>query len=226
LESKRHAGDEAELLRQLHSWLPCLEQPHGIYVVSLSEKWNDLKQWSSYTPFGKGVCLTFRPETIRKIAKNSECRLAKCVYAKEEKEARAHFVIKKTVESWRNGLAPQSSGPKDKTFYPLFELLKGNFLTVFATLKHGAFKQEKEWRLISQYIGNDQDPRLCFRAGSSMLVPYIRISLDGRDTLVDEVTIGPTEHTNLSMTAISGLCCKYKLSNVRRSSTIPYREWR
>jgi hypothetical protein len=224
--SHKLPADESELLRQLHAWLPRLERPHGIFVVSLSERWNDLKQWNSYTPFGKGVCLSFYPESVRDIAANAKFRFAKCVYAKEEKEQRAKLVIEKTIESWRNGFDTTKNGPKDQTFYPMFERLKGQFLSVFATLKHKAFKQEREWRLISEYIPSDTDKRLSFRAGSSLLVPYIQVSLQSRTTLIDEITLGPTEHINLSMSAMGSLKSRYGLANVLRSSTIPYREWR
>ncbi len=81
-----------------------------------------------------------------------------------------------------------------------------DFLKIAPLLKHPKFVEEQEWRLISQPIALD-NPRVNFREGKSMVVPFFEIELAEtyENLTVSKICIGPTHHPNLSENAIYSL---------------------
>lgn len=222
----RSVGKQKEMLDQLLSWLETLRSPQGLYIFSLSERRNDLSQWRSYTPFGKGVCLSFSQSDVERISKVNGLRTIRCVYKNKEKQSLAQSIVSKTIESWKSSAEEfEQRGPT--WLYPLFERLKSNFLTVLASLKNVSFEKETEWRLLTPYVASLSHERVHYRVGASMIVPCYSIDISSNDHLFDYVTIGPTEHNNLSMHAMSAYMSKFKFSrNGCFASGIPYREWK
>lgn len=216
---------QAEVLQQFRSWLDFLKNPQGIFVFSLSEEPNDLSQWRSYTPFGKGVCIGFSPERLKQIAVLNGAHIVRCVYEREEKARLAGAIITKTLETHASGdFVPASNAHQATRFHQLFESLKENYLLVFASFKDSAFKFEREWRVVSKHI--ERFSEIDYRAGASMLTPFTEFKLLDGKYLADELRIGPTEHNNLSMSAISAYSSKYGVAPHIWGSSIPYREWR
>src|SRR4029450_4455178 len=76
------------------------------------------------------------------------------------------------------------------------------FAPLAPTIKHPAFHEEREWRLISAPIpfGDDQ---WRVRAGRSMLIPYVPIALAPTDPYlpIRDVVVGPTPHRELAIRA-------------------------
>lgn len=219
------SSSEKEVLLQLASWLDFLKSPQGIYVFSLSERENDLNQWRAYTPYGKGAAFSFCPPQIKAIADLNSCKLIKCIYDSEQKESVARRVVDKTLETWRTCGELRPAHPTQK-YHPLFERLKANFLLVFSSFKDQRFQAEEEWRLVSQ-ASSFVDIPVDYRTGASMLIPYRQLEFPEDQPLFDRIWVGPTEHGNLSMHAMSAFMSKYRL--VRSgclNSMIPYREWR
>ncbi len=111
------------------------------------------------------------------------------------------------------------------------------FALLAPTIKHGAFKDEQEWRLISNLV-SPEDSRWRVRAGRSMLIPYISITLApvGAYLPIQDVVVGPTPHMDLAIRAV-GILLELKLEPVAlqvpmtrqpariRNSRIPYRNW-
>lgn len=63
---------------------------------------------------------------------------------------------------------------------------------------------------------------------ASMLMPYIEIDLsvnDDAQALFEEVILGPSQHVNLSMSALSSYLSNKKVSNTTANSDIPFRKW-
>jgi hypothetical protein len=224
--AQESSGDKREVLEQLVKWLDSLKTPQGIYIFSMTERRNDLNQWRSYSRYGKGVSVSFEPASIEKIAEENACRLAKCIYRQNEKSVIARAVIEKTLETYEALRGSAGGGASKQRHHHVFEKLKSNYLTVFATFKNQWFKHEKEWRLISPHVEKFNDDRVDYRVGASMLVPYFFVSLAGRQYLFDYVTLGPTEYNNDSMHVFGAFMSKRKVSKSCFSSGIPYREWR
>jgi hypothetical protein len=108
---------------------------------------------------------------------------------------------------------------------------------VAPTIKHCAFHEEQEWRLISAPIPFG-DSRWQVRAGRSMLIPYIPVTLAPSDAYlpIQDVVVGPTPHMDLAVRA-AGVLLGPKLEPMTlqapmarqpaqiRNSQILYRNW-
>jgi hypothetical protein len=103
-------------------------------------------------------------------------------------------------------------------------------------LKHVAFKEEREWRIISPVLMDKapafpiiEETKLAFRSGKSVLTPYRRIPLkDDKDNFpLNEVVIGPNPNPKQACRSVQSLLNSEKgLDSVKvRNSDIPYRNW-
>ncbi len=102
------------------------------------------------------------------------------------------------------------------------------FMMKAATMKLMCFKEENEWRAISQDAKLTSDDNFNFRSGKSGIIPYYAISIDLKSIV--EIVIGPCGNPYLARRAVGGLWGKYDLStdiveNAIRNSKIPYREY-
>ena len=90
------------------------------------------------------------------------------------------------------------------------------FTPLAPTIKHRAFREKRKWRLISMPM-SPEDTSWQVRAGRSMLIPYIPITLapTGAYLPIQEVVVGPTPHMKLALMAANVLLSP-KLKPVRR----------
>jgi hypothetical protein len=108
--------------------------------------------------------------------------------------------------------------------------------TLALVLKHHAFKDEQEWRIISPVLLDKapafpiiEETTLAFRSGKSVLTPYRRIPLkDDRGNFpLSEVVVGPNPNPKQAYRSVQSLLNSEKgLDAVKvRDSDIPYRNW-
>lgn len=204
------------------SWEP---QRHNLYIFSLSEQPSLLSQWRSYTPHGKGVSIGFSPALLRKLQEINGCHLAKCIYTCCEKENLFDQLIetlqaklgKKGAEHLKN-YSKCALALREETQY---------IIRTLALIKHEAFSEEREWRLISESEPNAHfDLSLAeFRPGASMLMPYLKWKLPDDEWLFDSILLGPTPHPCLAIASLRALALKYRLTTQVQESQIPYRVW-
>ena len=91
-----------------------------------------------------------------------------------------------------------------------------------ARLKHKAFQEEKEWRVVIFDLPTDS---VRFRTRRSMMIPFVPFDLGKGQPewpLIQYVTVGPSPHQTETIEAI-----KKRLDDriMIRRSTIPYRDW-
>jgi len=219
---------EIQFLKQLSKWIKTFNQnPYNIFIFSLSEENSLLSQWRSYTPHGKGVSVGFSPNTIRSIAEDSEAVLVKCAYEPAQQNEIIHSLLEKILITFntRKATIDLSSEHIDNLYFGFLEEFRQDFLRVLCIIKHPAFKEEKEWRIISRYFPNDTTPELKFREGASMLVPYIQFKLPSDGKIFEKVFLGPSQHANLSMSALAMYLSNKGLCSHTVNCDIPYREW-
>lgn len=220
--------EEYKFLTQLQSWVnSCKNTAHTIFVFSLSAEPSLLSQWRSYTPHGKGVSLEFSPEKINFIAQSSGMKIARCVYETVEQEEIIGSLIEKLLVSFRQALPAIDTTKKhpDQCYYDFINKHTNDIFQVLSIIKHGAFREEKEWRLISQHFQKNTDPSIKFREGASMLVPYIELSLGKSKPYFSNVILGPSSHQNISMSGLSMYMSNQGICQRITNCVIPYREW-
>lgn len=226
-----HQNDERQFLEQFTKWLETFPiNPYHIFIFSLSEERSLLSQWRSYTPHGKGVSLGFSTHILNRILQSQGFRLAKCLYKHEEHRELMNSLLEKMLVTFRQNLPhldTTKSYPPQK-YHSFLEGFRGDLLRVFAIIKHSAFEEEREWRIVSPYFEKYTVPEIKFREGSSMLMPFIEIDLssdNGEQELFEEVVLGPSQHASLSMSALSSYLSNKKACKNTGNSNIPFRKW-
>ncbi len=221
-------SSEAEFLRQFRDWVNIIKDAmFNIFVFSLSEVRSLLSQWRSYTPHGKGVSIGFSPIQLRNLSQSAGLRIAKCVYEISQQEELLKSLIDKLLITFRQEFQniDTSQAPPSQSYHPFLERFRGDVLQVLAIIKHEAFKEEVEWRLISPHLPiYDTKSTIKYREGTAMLVPYIELPLGESKPLFDWVTLGPSPNKDLSMMSLSMFLVNQQLCNKIDSCKIPYRE--
>ena len=107
-------------------------------------------------------------------------------------------------------------------YIPSKPIRANHFVAIIAaTIKHSAFREEKEWRLLL----SRGERKLKYRTRGSLLVPYVEQMFgDNLKALLAEVIVGPSTHKEQTAEAIKGLLVEngFTSTEVRLSET-PYR---
>lgn len=221
---------ERKLLSQFIKWLDRLKQPLPIFIFSLSEQASLLSQWRSYTPHGRGVSIGFSTKLVQSITKVNQCRLAKCLYDQGQHIELVRSLLEKLFISFRRerNELDVSREHLGTCYHKFFEKFLGNLLQVLAIIKHPAFAEEQEWRVITSYRPVLKDAHIEHREGSSMLIPYTRLKLQrlpGEKYLFEKIVMGPSPDQNLAMTSVGTFISVNDLSGHLSNCAIPYRKW-
>lgn len=223
--------EEQEFVKQFALWLETFRRDaFHIFIFSLSEKRSLLSQWRSYTPHGKGVSLGFSSSILNHILKTPGFKIAQCLYQHNQHVELMSGLLEKMLVTFRQRLPSLDTSklhPSQK-YHGFLEDFRNDLLQVLAIVKHSAFSEECEWRIVSPYFPKYTVPEIKFREGASILMPYIELDLPTHDetqTLFDEVILGPSQDHNLSMSALSTYLSNKKVCNLTVNSGIPFRKW-
>jgi len=193
-------------------------------IFSLTEEGNLLSQWRSYTPHGKGISIGFPHQLLIQKAKQQDLRIAKCLYDKEDQLGVMSDLLERMQISFSKEKSSIDVSKYDPTikYFNYLEKFRGDILQVFALIKDPSFGEECEWRIISKYYEKYTVPEIKFREGASMLVPYIEIKIGNKkkaEWLFERIIMGPTQHNNLSHSALSSHpTCRGRVSHEPSSS--------
>lgn len=224
-------GEELEFVKQFEQWLKTFHiDAFHIFIFSLSEERSLLSQWRSYTPHGKGVSLGFSTSVIDHFLKTPGFKIAKCLYERHEHKELMNGLLEKILVTFRQSLPTLNTSNKHPTqkYHGFLENFRSDLLQVLAIVKHSAFSEEREWRVLSPYFPKYTVPAIKFREGASMLMPYIELELPDRNQaalLFDEVILGPSQHEKLSLSALSSYLSNKDVCNKSSISNIPFRVW-
>jgi len=149
------------------------------YIISFSERWDNLPMWITYGNKSKGIAIGFDKEKLSKI---DEYKFEKCVYESLEYEQYLNENIKQIhscihINSY---FISFSSGFDNK-------LLKQHY-KFLPILKNKSFNYENEYRLIipSKVLEKEE---LKFQTSDSLLKPYKEISIPFE--CLTEIVLGP-----------------------------------
>lgn len=223
--------EEQVFVRQFCDWLNTFRRvAYHVFVFALSEQPSLLSQWRSYAPHGKGVSLGFAPATVNHILGSKGFRLAKCIYASTEHAELMQGLLQKMLVTFRQRLPSldTTKGHESQKYHGFLEEFRGDVLQVMAIIKHPAFREEQEWRIVSPYFAKYTVPEVRFREGASMLLPYVELKLPepSRNSWFTKVVLGPSADVNLSHSALSSYLSNQGVCNLTENSGIPLRQWR
>jgi len=187
------------------------------YIFSLSIEGDDLNQWRGYCP-KDGFSIGFDTKKLSSIIKKNETdyKIVKCIYDTKRKEE----LIKSTFD-----LMPTLfESSKSMNIVDVSIGVWTKIIIISPFIKSESFKDEKEYRIIGQYIDKQKE----YREGKSMLIPYIEFSpIDDYGLLpISKIFIGPIPHSELSKLSVESLLKSEKYEGVEvEISKIPYRSW-
>ena len=170
---KNEKHKDCERVRRAHLWLTEIKDEQGkvskeltlgrAYTVSFTTKADDLSQWRGYGG-AAGVALGFELTLLEGALPKPF--FAPIIYGDEETFTNLLYEdILYTLENLKHA---------DSIDYT--EALITRYATFLPLIKHKAFKDEDEWRMvvIGDYISS---PSIEWRSASSYALPYIKIAL-------------------------------------------------
>jgi hypothetical protein len=207
--------DESHLPKDLRRSFERLvaEVQKRCFVLSFSERGDQLSQWRAYCPGGNGYSLGFdQSNDLFASAQQHSFNLIRCEYDPHKQRRLCKYLIETFVEEAQKAAdAPEESGLPErlKLFFGRYEWSYA-LAMVTSSLKHHGFNEEKEWRLVSQYPG-DALYGVAFRSGRFGVTPYFELPLQMNNGVrrLEEVIIGPTANRAAAKAALTILLEKY-----------------
>ncbi|MEQ9394887.1 DUF2971 domain-containing protein [Haliea sp.] len=221
--------DQPALLTTFLDWLTYrVVSGPMLFCASFRGNGNLLSQWRGYSVHGKGVSLGFAPEHILDCARRQHFEVGRCVYAPSQQEKMIDEIVDAVEALAADSVGEEESASQSRHWVRRFQTIEGDLLRIAAVLKHPAFEEEQEWRIVSPMIGDAATGKVQFREGNSMLIPWFPLDLrDEQGTLaIDHAYLGPTSNIDLSMNSLA-LYLQSRAAAPRREITycdIPYRK--
>jgi hypothetical protein len=183
----------------------------------LSEAGDLLSQWRGYADDGRGLAIGFQRSFLELSAQTSKGKgtagfsLYKVEYDDIGHESRVEPTYRELLQLieagafQRRGLrslldnrSPEEIAKDDRSIETAHTALLYKLLELIPTiyeLKSPAFREEREWRLVSMHIPNGEEACM-YRAESGRVIPYRATGLDTQDgSAIAEVVLGPRHTT-------------------------------
>jgi hypothetical protein len=226
----------SDVCTSVRDWLARMRDMN-FFSFSFSETPDLLSQWRGYCAAGTGYSVIFDGALLRKIASSQGKRayalgqtgrsegfeLVKCVYEQPKQLGQIRMVIAAAV---KHTVGSMNLSPKPD-YADLIDSVGSHFaerlLKHAQSFKHQAFSEEREWRLISPPIGDD-DPSGGYRLGQHTLIPYCRVTVATSDECAIRGTwLGPTPHSKLAEHSAFSFLRHYGINPEVHGSKIPFR---
>lgn len=197
------------------------EWPFRCYAVCFCQDGDLLSQWRGYAGGVGGYSIGFPREVLEKYSYGiqlkaagntfdvpSSAELVQVAYGEEDARRRADELIASVERDFADGrLIPDRIGGAPTFFTGL-----ATFRTI-AGIKHEAFREEREWRLLS-VSGVEMEVRT--RPRASGVVPYMDVAVNARlsgdhgpeyvaGAPLAKVVVGPTEMPDAQVAAVRDL---------------------
>lgn len=212
-------GKLIEFYRELARALR-LESPEPNFIFSLSEREDDLTQWRTYANDGLGFTVGF---SSVKLLENSQDNNGEFEFSKVYYGSRGQVkIIKDLFDEFVSWLQDNGELENESSAITL-DWLISNFSTLF---KHSSFRSEKEWRVNTYNLMDEDKQSVRVRARCGRLVPYIPLNLGklSEDRLpIARIGIGPSFKDATIKYAVEKLCAQTGFEVEIYNADSPYR---
>lgn len=203
---------------------------HPDYVISFSEKSDDLSQWRAYSGNGTGCAIGFEatwlnsldteeifPDLLRHLS------FEPCDYDPQSHHEMIQEVLQAIREYLESPIRDEDGNLEHQALLNSQRALE-TYHKRAASFKHPAFVDEAEWRIIMRR-NKGRDAK--YRTRKSLIVPYLTLPLDsGEGNSVIAIDIGPNPHPELNHRLMKEFVENNSFNHVHvYSSAIPYRDW-
>jgi hypothetical protein len=211
-----------------------------IVTAAFSSESDSLGQWRGYGEL-ISFAIGFDSEALTSlctVGRHPNFLLASCTYSYLEYRERLHDLIVlahrflRLKMDWDLACLPLGAGEEDMRValqsYESVNVVMTEVCDKFAErapqVKHPAFREEREWRLIAKCVGRADE--LSFRRSASLVVPYVKFPLGSRsNSPIRRVIVGPCPHPFQFKEAIQLLTERYSLVLNVANSSVPFRNW-
>lgn len=188
------------------------------YATSFCLNEDKLSMWRGYSHKSQGVSISFKYDYISKISKNKNINSNKVIYSKFSTERELQKQIKSQIRSFID--IEEIIGNSGSY---LRNHIESSIYLILARFKHIGFKDEGEWRLITQ--DKDGKIRPQFRPHGNRIIPYITLPLENISTGIKKITVGPGNDQELTAKSIKKFMKHNDLNeDIVKISMIPYRD--
>ena len=139
----------------------CLQSRHRhIFATSFCESDDLLSEWRGYAD--GGIAIGYIHDVLVRATSGQQFHLHKCIYTTEDKEE----IGRRFIET---GCSPDNLGNREKITEKLAETL----LLICAFFKDESFREEQEWRLVSQNAFGAYDEKRGWSAAATTSLAVI-----------------------------------------------------
>lgn len=201
-----------------------IKEKYPIFVCSFSEKGDLLSQWRGYCSNGGGFSIGFdKSDIIRMKGRYREFNFVRCVYKKSSQREFIRKFLNDSVCTFQKFDVSNDEYLKPRFINNFFLML----LTIIPMLKHRSFREEREWRIVSNFK-KIKSSQIKFREGKFAIVPYVEFKLANKHEKlnISKIIVGPNPHMELSLKSVKSILSAQNLNCVlAEESSIPYRGW-
>jgi len=187
----------------------------------MSADGDQLSQWRAYCKPADGYAIGFDSVALRAAAEKRHFLLP-CEY---DEAAQAQL-----LDKLLNEVEADFHRNRRMTSLDVCALgASGYFIIAFhmvaPMLKHKAFVDEQEWRLVTKPFAEPVPAG--HRPAPTLLVPFTECAyaVEGAPSPIAEIVVGPTPHGDLELRAVKSLQKRLGLQAAVRLSVVPYRPW-
>lgn len=203
------------------------------FIASLSRNGNDLGQWRGYGDNGLGYALGIAPHLfhaseITTADPTENCIVIPVVYGEQCGRDLCMPAIKKALEIVGRVIAGEATAMQDRTVgFPFLdrmarELIASELLLNSLMIKHPAYKNEAEVRLVVAGARNSFANCLSTRTRGGRIIPFIKKKFPVRaNGSIAEIVVGPSAVAGAEI-GVRALFQSDTTPEIRRSD-IPYR---
>jgi hypothetical protein len=204
----------------------------GFFVSSLSKIPDDLGQWRAYGDNGRGFALGLAPHLFHPVKlgdqkPNERTYLTDVVYGRERAEERFREPIMRAIEDISTATPEHFKTLEDANNFckDWSTALTISIFWYALQVKHKAYKQEGETRLIINAERAELTPYIDIRSRGSALVPFIRSPMPVKTPgSITEIVIGPSAEAGAEDSLRTLLLSLGLSADIRLwRSDIPYR---
>jgi len=237
MNEHQHDSAATHVLGEVQNTLVSLVKHMNVCVCCFTQRHDDLSQWRAYGGKSSGFSVGFSGEALRR-AVGANGWLVKVEYDNDKQSVLMKELLLNVFDENMQRFNRKNRGQElddDKRIPVSGHLIR--YLNQYAPmLKHGSFKEEDEWRIVTRPQPCPSE-RFGYREGASMLIPYWKMNLAELPNLgIEEIIIGPTPYRDQSRSSVQGLLTKNGITLqwttdkeltdvVLRDSAVPYRNW-
>jgi Protein of unknown function (DUF2971) len=179
------------------------------FVVSFCEDGNLLSQWRAYGGSGSGYSIGFDKRILETAPLGIDLgiRVRKVIYDKSAKRSllRTRLEMLSTIVSSHAGLIEKTWDEDSRIVLSFWKQVLTDFQPSLVLMKHDAFSEEREWRLIRKTLVSGRKNGIKVRVISGRLTPYVPVrwslKTNGESTGLETVICGPSDEAKLKAEA-------------------------